>query len=154
MFALAAEGGAHFVGGRHGDNRRHCPDGHSRTGCSHATTTGRLTATRPFSVRLRISEPEAQRLHVSIAAEKDSKDQGQRDAAQFIDRRVLRRRPRARTEHVTGRTGQINCRGECPRGLDVRPPSFPALERADSMDRQAGNRRELLLREACGFRVP
>ena len=30
----------------------------------------------------------------------------------------------------------------------MRPPSFPALQRAHGMDRQARNRRELLLREA------
>ena len=98
-----------------------------------------------------IGEPEAQRLHVSIATEKDRQSQGQRDAAQFIDRRVLRRRPRARKERVTGRTGQVECRGQRAHGLDVRPPSFPALQRAHGMDRQARNRRELLLREACGL---
>jgi hypothetical protein len=31
------------------------------------------------------------------------------------------------------------------------PPPFPALKCADGMDRQAGNRRELFLREARGF---
>ena len=73
---------------------------------------------------------------------------GQRDAAQFIDRRVVSRRPRASKERVTGRTRQVKSRGQRTHGLDMGPPSFPALQRAHGMDRQARNRRELLLREA------
>ena len=95
-----------------------------------------------------ISEPVPQRLHVSIAAEKGRQRQGQRDAAQFIDRRGVSRCPRARQERVTGRTGQVKRRGQRAHGLDMGPPSFPALQRAHGMDRQARNRRELLLREA------
>ena len=95
-----------------------------------------------------IGEPLAQRLHVRIAAEKDRQSHGQRDAAQFIDRRGLSRRARASKERVTGRTGQVERRGQRAHGLDMRPPAFPALQRAHGMDRQARNRRELLLREA------
>ena len=60
----------------------------------------------------------------------------------------MSRRPRARQERVTGRTSQVECRGQRAHGLDVGPPSFPALQRAHGMDRKARNRRELLLREA------
>ena len=95
-----------------------------------------------------IGEPAPQRLHVGIAAEKGRQGQRQRDAAQFIDRRVVSRRPRARKERVTGRTGQVESRGQRTHGLDMGPPPFPALQRAHGMDRQARNRRELLLREA------
>ena len=89
-----------------------------------------------------------QRLHVGIAAEKGRQSQGQRDAAQFIDRRVVSGRPRAPDERVTGRARQVKRRGQRAHGLDMGPPSFPALQRAHGMDRQARNRRELLLREA------
>ena len=95
-----------------------------------------------------ISEPVPQRLHVSIAAEKDRQRRGQRGAAQFIDRRVGSRRARARKQRVTGRTSQVECRGQRAHGFDMGPPAFPALQRAHGMDRQARNRRELLLREA------
>ena len=61
---------------------------------------------------------------------------------------VVSRRPRAPKERVTGRAGQVECRGQRAHGLDMGPPSFPALQRAHGMDRQARNRRELLLREA------
>src|SRR4029453_12541555 len=97
---------------------------------------------------VRISEPKAQRLHVSIATEKNRKGQGQRGAAHFIDQRYLRRRTRAGKQRVTGRTGQIKGRGEGAHGLGVRTPSLPSLERAHRMNRQARDRRELLLREA------
>jgi hypothetical protein len=53
--------------------------------------------------------------------------------------------PGARKERVTGRTAQIESRGECAYGLDVRSPSFPALQRADAMNREPRDRRELLL---------
>ena len=95
-----------------------------------------------------IREPVPQRLHVSLAAEKDRQRQGQRDVAQLIDRRRGRSGPRARQEPVTGRTSQIECRRQRAHGLDMGPPSFPALQRAHRMDRQARNRRELFLREA------
>jgi hypothetical protein len=81
-----------------------------------------------------ISEPVPQRLHITIAADKDRQRQGQRDATQFIDRRVVSRCSRASQEPVTGRTGQIKRRGQRAHGLDVRPPTFPALQRADGMD--------------------
>ena len=95
-----------------------------------------------------ISEPVPQRLHVGIAAEKGRQSQGQRDAAQFIDRRVVSRVPARSQERVTGRTSQVERRGQRAHGLDMGPPSFPALQRAHGMDRQARNRRELLLRES------
>jgi hypothetical protein len=53
--------------------------------------------------------------------------------------------PGARKERVTGRTAQVESRGQCAHGLDVRSPSFPAFQRADAMNREARNRRELLL---------
>jgi hypothetical protein len=87
-------------------------------------------------------------MHVSVAAEKDRKSQRQRGAVQFIDRRVLRRCPRAPQERVTGRASQVECCGQRAHGLDMGPPSFPALQRAHGMDRKARNRRKLLLREA------
>ena len=90
-----------------------------------------------------------QRLHVGIAAEKDRQSQGQRDAAQFIDRRVRAQAPaRSPTSASRVATRQVECRGQRAHGLDMGPPSFPALQRAHGMDRQARNRRELLLREA------
>ena len=95
-----------------------------------------------------IGEPVPQRLHVSIAPEKGRQRQGQRDAAQFIDRRVVSRCPRARKERVTGRARQVKRRGERAHGLDMGPTSFAALQRAHGMDRQARNRRELFLGEA------
>jgi hypothetical protein len=95
-----------------------------------------------------ISEPVPQRLHVCITAENGGQRQGQRDAGQFIDRRGLSRRPRAREERVTGRTGQVKSRGQRAHGLDMGPASLPALERAHGMDGQARNRCELFLRVA------
>ena len=73
---------------------------------------------------------------------------GQQDAAQFIDRRVVRRSPRASNERVAGRTSQVKGRRQRAHSLDMGPPSFPALQRTHGMDRQARNRRELFLREA------
>ena len=96
----------------------------------------------------RISEPASQRLHVSIAAQKGRQRQGQRDAAQFIDGRGVSRCPRARQKRVTRRTGQIKSRGQRAHGLDMRPPSFPAFQRAHRVDREARNRRKFLLRKA------
>jgi hypothetical protein len=72
----------------------------------------------------------------------------QRDAAQFIDGSVVNRCPRARNERVTRCTSQVKCRGQRAHGLDMGPPSFPALQRAHGLGRQTRNRRELLLREA------
>jgi hypothetical protein len=56
--------------------------------------------------------------------------------------------PRARKERLTGRTAQVKSRGQGSYGLDVRPTSLPAFERAHAMNRKTRNRRELLLREA------
>jgi hypothetical protein len=84
--------------------------------------------------RIRISEPEAQRLHVSIATEKHREGQGQRGAAHVVEQRVLRRRTRARKERITSRTGQIERCAERAHGFGVRPPSLPTLERAHSMN--------------------
>ena len=55
----------------------------------------------------RIREPLPQHLHVGIAAEKGRERQRQRDAAEFIDCRGVRRRPRAPHERVTNRTRQV-----------------------------------------------
>ena len=96
----------------------------------------------------RIGEPVPQRLHVGVAAEQDRQRERQRGAAQFIDRRVVSRRARAPKQRVAGRAGQVERRGQRAHGLDVGAPALPALQRADGMDRQARNRRELLLREA------
>ena len=95
-----------------------------------------------------IGEPLPQRLHVGLAAEQGRQSQGQRDGARFIDRCVVSRCPRAAEKRVTGRTRQVERRGQRAHGLDMRPPSLPALQRAHGMDRKARNRRELLLREA------
>ena len=91
------------------------------------------------------------RLHVSLAAEQRRQRQRQRDAAQFIDRGVVSRCPRALEERVTGRTGQVECRRQRAHGVDVGPSPLPALQRAHGMNRQTRNRRELLLREARGL---
>ena len=54
-------------------------------------------------------------------------------------------RPRAPQQRVTSRTRQVECRGQRAHGLDLRPPSFSALERAYAMNRKARNRREFFL---------
>ena len=95
-----------------------------------------------------ISEPLAQRLYVRIAAEKDCRRHRQRDAGQFIDRRGLIRWARASEERVTGLRRQVESRGQRTHGLDMRPPAFPALQRAHGMDREPRNGRELLLGES------
>ena len=95
-----------------------------------------------------IREPGPERLHVSIAAEKGGHSQGHRDIAQLTDRHSGRTRPRAPKERVTGRASQVQCCAQGAHGLDMGPPSFPALQRAHGMDRKARNRRELLLRES------
>ena len=56
--------------------------------------------------------------------------------------------PRARQERVTRRTSQVKRRGQRAHGLEMGPPSFSALQRADRVDRESGNRREFLLRKA------
>ncbi len=94
-----------------------------------------------------IREPLAKRLYVGVAAEKDRQRQGQRPAAHEIVRHDLSRRPRAREERVAGCGIQIEGRGQRAHGLDMRPPTFPALQRADGVHRKTGDRRELLLRE-------
>ncbi len=76
---------------------------------------------------------------------------GSENAAQVIDHPGVSRRPRAFEERVTGRTSQVERRRQRAHGLDVGPPSFPALQRTHGMDRQARNRRELFLCEACGL---
>ena len=98
-----------------------------------------------------IREPVPQRLHVGVAAEKGGQGQGQRGAAEFIDSRVFHGRPRASNERVTDRTGQVKRRRQRAHGLDMGPASFPALQRADRMNRQARNRRELFLCVARSF---
>ena len=96
----------------------------------------------------RISEPVPQRLHVGIAAKKGRQRQRQRRRRSVHRPPCRERRPRASEERVTGRTGQVKRRGQRAHGLDMGPPSFPALQRAHGMDRQARNRREFFLREA------
>jgi len=56
---------------------------------------------------------------------------------QFIDCRDVSGSPRARKERVTRRAAQIKSRGQCAHGLDMRSPSFSALQRADGMNRKA-----------------
>ena len=90
----------------------------------------------------------SQRLQFGLAAEQDGQRKGERGAAQLIDRRADSRGPRAREERVTSRAGQIKRRGQRAHGVDVRPPSFPALQRTHAVNRQARDRRELLLRVA------
>jgi hypothetical protein len=55
---------------------------------------------------------------------------------QFIDRRRLSGSPGAGQERRTGRALQVKSRGQCTHGLDMRPPSFPAFQRADAMNRR------------------
>ena len=55
---------------------------------------------------------------------------------------------------VARRSGQVERSRQGSHGLDMRAPSFPPLERAHGMDREAGNRRELFLREARRFPEP
>ena len=81
-----------------------------------------------------IGEPVAVAPHVGVAAEKGRERQGQGDVTQFIDCRGVSGSPRARKQRVTGRTAQVKSRGQRAHGLDVRPPSFPALQRADAMN--------------------
>jgi hypothetical protein len=101
--------------------------------------------------RGRIREPLPQCRHVGVAAKKGRQDHGQRRVAQFIDGRALHRRPRAPKERVPNRTGQIQCRGQRAHGLDLWPPSFSALQGTYRVNRQARDRRELLLGETGGF---
>jgi len=60
----------------------------------------------------------------------------------------MHRRPRAPTERVTSLISQVKCRGQGANRLDLRTPSFTALESAYGMNGKARNGRELLLREA------
>ena len=92
-----------------------------------------------------ISEPVPQCLQVSITAEKSRQRKGQRDATEFIDCRVRQQAPAhsVAARHESYR--QVKSRGQRPHGFDMGPPSFPALQSADAMHRQARNRRELLL---------
>jgi hypothetical protein len=56
---------------------------------------------------------------------------------------------RARSQGARhGRTSQVQCSGQRAHGLEMRPPSFPTLQRAHGMYRKACNRRELFVREA------
>jgi hypothetical protein len=57
------------------------------------------------------------------------------------------RRSRAAHEGVQRRAGQVKSRRQRAHGLDMRPPSFPALQRTHRVNREAGNRRKFLLRE-------
>ena len=90
-------------------------------------------------------------MQVSVSSEKSRRRQRHGDAAQVIDRPGASRCPRAFEERVTSRTSQVESRRQRAHGLDVGPSSLPALQRTHGMDRQARNRRELLLREACGL---
>ena len=98
-----------------------------------------------------IGEPLAQRPYVRIPTEKDRQRHGQGDTRQFIGSSGLSRCPRASKERVTGRTRQVERRGQRTHGLDMGPPALPTLERAHGMDRQPRNCRELLLRESRRF---
>ncbi len=100
----------------------------------------------------RIDQPLPQHLQVGIAAEKDRQRQRQRDVTQLVDGgRGLSGNPRARKEGVAGRAAQIERRGQRANCFDMRTASFPALERAHGMDRQARNGREFFLSEASRF---
>ncbi len=104
-----------------------------------------------------IREPVSQYLHVGLAPEQHRRSQGQRGVTQLIDGRLVSRRSRARDQRVTGRCRQVKCRRQRAYGLDMGPSSFTAFERANGVDRQTRNRRELLLRKprrlAKGFEL-
>ena len=73
---------------------------------------------------------------------------GSETLGQFIDSRGLSRCARAFKERVTGRTRQVKSRRQGTHGFDVGPAAFATLQRAHGMNRQAGNCRELFLRES------
>jgi hypothetical protein len=64
---------------------------------------------------------------------------------------VLRRRPRALHQRVPYRSGHVKGGRQRAHRFDMGTAPFPALERADGMDRQARDRRKLLLRKACSL---
>ena len=92
-----------------------------------------------------ISEPVPQRLQVSLAADQGGRRKGQRHPDEFIHCCVVSRCPRAANKRVTGCTRQVECSRQRAHGLDVRPASLPALQRAHAMNGEPRNRRELLL---------
>jgi hypothetical protein len=96
-----------------------------------------------------IREPLPQRLHFSLAAEKGRHRQGQRDVTLWTD--VGCGCSGAPNERVTDLAGHIERRRQRSNRLDMRPSPFAALQRAHAIDRQARDRRELLLSKACGF---
>ena len=98
-----------------------------------------------------ISEPVSKRLHIGIAAEKGRQRQGQRHAISSSAAASLAGARAICEERVTCPSSQVERRRQRAHGLDVGSPSFPALQRAHGMDRKTRNRRELLLREACGL---
>jgi hypothetical protein len=104
-----------------------------------------------------IREPLSQYLHVGFAPEQRRRSQGQRRVTQLIDGRMVSGRSRTGDERVTGCCRQIERSRQRPHGLHVGPSSFTAFERANGVDRQTRNCRELLLRKprrlAKGFEL-
>ena len=88
---------------------------------------------------------------VAVTAEEAVSGQRQRTPLGSSTAAASSRRPALRQQRVAGRRGQIERRGQRAHGVEVGAPSFAALERADGMNREPGDGRELLLREACGL---
>jgi hypothetical protein len=96
----------------------------------------------------RVGKPLPERLQLSIAAEQARERQWHRDVGQFIDCRIVNRRPCAPYKGVARRTSQVKGRGQGAHGVDVGSPPLPSLQRAHRMHGQACNRRKLFLRKA------
>jgi len=93
-----------------------------------------------------IVEPSSECLQIRLAAEKRSQRERQREAAQFVGGdAVFPARAGAPQQDVSCRRRKVKCAGERADRLEVGPTPFPAFERADAMDRQAGNGGELFL---------
>ena len=75
----------------------------------------------------------------------------QRDGGQLVDHVCVGLSLGVSDERLADRAGQIQRGGQCTDGLDMRPSSFPALQRAHSMYREARNRGEFLLRVTGSF---
>src|SRR5690606_20498699 len=82
----------------------------------------------------RIGKPLLQKFDIALATEQRGWRKGQRPRTRSVECRIGSESPRAGDQRVTGLTLQIERRRERTHGLNVRPPSFAALQRADCLN--------------------
>ena len=94
-----------------------------------------------------IAQPLLQYLQVGIPPDQRGDGERQRGTGSPIDGIVMGRCAGTCDESVARDAVQVQRGGQCPHGLDVGSPALPPFERADGMDRQPRNCRELFLRK-------